>query len=50
MRGHSTIRVTADLYAHVVPELRKDAADRLQGALSPTSGVRSGVRRKRRDA
>jgi len=31
--GHSTIRVTADLYAHVVPELSRDAADRMQGAV-----------------
>lgn len=46
MLGHSTIRVTADLYAHVVPELQKDAADRLQKALTKRSGVRSGVRRK----
>lgn len=46
MLGHSTIRVTADLYAHVVPELQKDAADRLQGALTKASGVQTGVRRK----
>lgn len=32
--GHSTMRVTADLYAHIVPELRRDAADRLTEALS----------------
>jgi integrase len=32
--GHSTVRVTADLYAHIVPELRRDAADRLARALS----------------
>lgn len=32
--GHSTMRVTADLYTHIVPELRRDAADRLAGALS----------------
>lgn len=50
MLGHSTIRITADLYAHMSPELQKDAANRLQGALSATSGVRSGVRRKRRNA
>ena len=31
--GHSTVRVTADLYAHVVPELRRDAADRLAEVL-----------------
>lgn len=31
--GHSTMRVTADLYAHVGVELRRDAADRLTEAL-----------------
>lgn len=31
--GHSTMRVTADLYAHVGVELRRDAADRLAEAL-----------------
>lgn len=31
--GHSTIRVTADLYAHVGVELRRDAAERLAEAL-----------------
>lgn len=31
--GHSTVRVTADLYAHVGIELRRDAADRLAEAL-----------------
>lgn len=32
--GHSSIRVTADLYAHIVPELRRDAAGKLAEALS----------------
>jgi integrase len=32
--GHSTVRVTAALYAHVIPELRRDATDRLAEALS----------------
>ena len=31
--GHSTMRVTADLYAHVGTELRRDAVDRLAEAL-----------------
>lgn len=31
--GHSTIRVTADLYAHVTPTLRREAADALSGAI-----------------
>ena len=31
--GHSSIRVTADLYAHVIPELRQDAARKLSEAI-----------------
>ena len=31
--GHSSIAVTGDVYAHVAPELRKDAADALDRAL-----------------
>ncbi len=31
--GHSTITLTADTYAHVAPELRKDAADAMDRAL-----------------
>lgn len=31
--GHSSIRITADLYAHIGVELRRDAADRLHEAL-----------------
>lgn len=31
--GHSTVRVTADLYAHVGVELRRDAVDRLAEVL-----------------
>lgn len=31
--GHSTIKVTADTYAHVVSELTRDAADRMESAL-----------------
>jgi integrase len=33
MLGHSTIRVTADLYRHRVPQLSRDAADRMQEAI-----------------
>jgi len=33
MLGHSTIRVTADLYRHRVPELSRDAAERMQEAI-----------------
>ena len=31
--GHSTITITADTYAAVVPELRRDAADAMDRAL-----------------
>ena len=31
--GHSQISMTADLYSHVVPELRRDAADRMGDVL-----------------
>jgi integrase len=31
--GHSTISVTADLYAHIAPEARRAFADRIQVAL-----------------
>jgi integrase len=33
MLGHSQISLTADTYAHVVPALQKDAADRMDQAL-----------------
>lgn len=32
--GHSTIAITADTYAHVTPELRREAADAMDRALS----------------
>ena len=31
--GHSSVRVTADLYAHIDPALRRDAAQRMHEAL-----------------
>jgi integrase len=31
--GHSTMRVTTDIYQHVVPELARDAAERVGAAL-----------------
>jgi integrase len=33
MLGHSTTRVTADLYRHRVPEMQRDIADRMQEAV-----------------
>ena len=41
MLGHSTIRITADLYRHRVPEMSRDAADRLQAALDGASGYQT---------
>lgn len=38
MLGHSTIRVTADLYAHVVPQLERDAAAAMEQAMRRTVG------------
>lgn len=35
--GHSTISITADIYAHVTPELRREAADGLDRALGGAS-------------
>lgn len=31
--GHAQIAITADLYSHVVPELRRDAADKIGSVL-----------------
>jgi integrase len=31
--GHSSITVTANLYAHVAPALTRDAADRMEAVL-----------------
>lgn len=36
--GHSQIAVTANLYSHVVPELKRDAADRMDALLAVTEG------------
>lgn len=36
--GHSTIRITADLYAHVAPGMAMDAADRMQEILTRGMG------------
>ena len=33
MLGHSTTRVTADLYRHRVPELQSDLAERMERAV-----------------
>lgn len=35
--GHSSIAITADVYAHVTPELRREAADALDRALGGAS-------------
>lgn len=31
--GHSEIRLTLETYSHVIPSLRKDAAERMDGAM-----------------
>jgi integrase len=35
--GHTTIGTTADLYTHILPELRRDTADKMQAILTGTS-------------
>ena len=35
MLGHSTITTTMRVYAHVIPELQRDAAARMDAILSP---------------
>ena len=32
--GHSQIAMTMDLYSHVVPELKREAADRMDALLA----------------
>ena len=31
--GHSQMKMTSDLYSHVLPELRRDAAEQMGAAL-----------------
>jgi integrase len=33
--GHSRVAITLDLYSHVLPELRKEAAEKMDAALTP---------------
>ena len=37
--GHSQIAVTMNTYSHVVPELRKETADRMDAILKHVAGV-----------
>lgn len=37
--GHSTIGMTMNVYAHVLPALQRDAADRMDALLRPLSGA-----------
>lgn len=34
--GHSEIGMTMNTYSHVIPELRRDAADRMEDLLNST--------------
>lgn len=43
MLGHSTVRVTQDLYRHRVEAIQRDAADAMERALSRASAARSAV-------
>jgi len=37
--GHAGLAITADIYASVVPQLQRDAADAMQRVLDRVSGV-----------
>jgi len=43
MMGHFGIRVTMDFYSHVLPDMQKEAVDRLGAVLSQHVGVLIGV-------
>jgi integrase len=34
--GHSEVRMTLDVYSHVLPTMQREAADRIDAALSPS--------------
>lgn len=34
MLGHSTITLTMNVYSHVIPDLQREAADKMEAALS----------------
>jgi site-specific recombinase XerD len=40
---HSSIRITYDLYSHLLPTAQKDAADRLESLLKSNSGTKPGM-------
>jgi integrase len=42
--GHSTIRITADIYAHVTPAMQQSAADRLDRIISAAASDGTGVK------
>ncbi|MGO9258910.1 MAG: tyrosine-type recombinase/integrase [Bryobacteraceae bacterium] len=45
--GHSQIAITMNIYSHVVPALRKDAADKMEAVLNPPkTGVATSVATK----
>ena len=40
MMGHASIKMTMDLYSHVLPNTQADAIRRLEGLFSPSTAVR----------
>jgi hypothetical protein len=40
--GHSQISLTLNTYAHILPALQQDAADRMDAILKPTADGASG--------
>jgi integrase len=39
--GHSSIRITADIYSHLLPQIKDDAGDLLDSLLTGTKGAKS---------
>jgi site-specific recombinase XerD len=40
MMGHASIKMTMDLYSHVLPNTQADAIRCLEGLFNPTTAVR----------
>jgi integrase len=39
--GHSSVAITLDIYAHVLPDMQQDAVTAIQGVLFPDSELSS---------
>ena len=43
MLGHSSVAITLDIYAHVLPDMQQDAVTAIQGVLFPEGKLSSNV-------